>query len=493
MPIDPSIALGVQPMKLVNPMEVMQTIQQTRAARAENEQRQFALTEARQKAQEDDEYKQAIQASAGMTPDAFLEHVRKNAPAHYLAVQKAIQEANDKAVAAKKSTAEAASAASQAALHQQAYIGHVADQLFQSDLNPALVNVALNDVVSHFPEWQGHADQLRQVAATQGKEALKSALQALVPAGDTKSRADAANAAAELPGKTATSAIQTQVAAGTVNGLTPEQQQQAKDRAATNRIAAGNLTVAQAREKREADTAAKQASDVTQLTPEGLDAAAMMFAKTGQLPALGMGDKGTRKTIINRAAALMPGLDIASAKADYGANAASEKNVTQTLDTLTAFETTAGKNLDQFLTLAAKVPDTGVPWINSPIRRLNANVVGSANQAAFNAARDVALREIARVTNDPKLSGVLSDSARHEVAGLSPDNATFAQITAVAKTLKQDMANVHSSLEDQRQAIRDRIKAAGPQTPSTKQQKPIPGVQGGIAELQPDGRWIRIK
>jgi hypothetical protein len=143
------------------------------------------------------------------------------------------------------------------------------------------------------------------------------------------------------------------------------------------------------------------------------------------------------------------------------------------LDSLTAFESTAGKNLDQFLRLAAKVPDTGVPWLNTPLRVLTASMVGSENQAAFNAARDVALREIARVTNDPKLSGVLSDSARHEVAGLSPANATFAQIKKVAEVLKQDMKNVHDSLAETNQAITARIGAeTRPTTPPTT---PAPG------------------
>ena len=65
---------------------------------------------------------------------------------------------------------------------------------------------------------------------------------------------------------------------------------------------------------------------------------------------------------------------------------------------------------------------------------------------AVEAARSVALREIARVTNDPKLTGALTDSARSEVSGLSPTNATFAQIKKVATILQQDMANVHRGL-----------------------------------------------
>lgn len=189
------------------------------------------------------------------------------------------------------------------------------------------------------------------------------------------------------------------------------------------------------------------------LVPSGdaLDMAAKKYLATGDLPSMGMGQAGAaaRVAVMNRAAAIDPQAGLAANKATYQADSANLKKLQTTEGTLSAFEKTAGKNLDQFLSLADKIPDTGVPWLNQPIRAVNANGLGSADQAAFNAARDVALREIARVTNDPKLSGALTDSARAEVAGLSPASATFAQIRNVAKVLKQDMANVHAGVNEQ--------------------------------------------
>lgn len=289
-------------------------------------------------------------------------------------------------------------------------------------------------------------------------------------------QAQSAESVARIPGLQAQGAMNAQIAAGMQGGLTPDQMAHLGIERANAVESARHNKAQEGVEYKKLD---QQQNDTTQLTPAGLDAAASMFAKTGQLPALGMGDKTTRKQIINRAAALMPGLDIAASKADYTANASSLQNVTRTLDTLTAFENTAGKNLDQFLALAAKIPDKGSPWINAPLRTLNKQVVGDANQAAFEAARDVALREIARVTNDPKLSGVLSDSARQEVSGLSPKDATFAQIKAVAQTLKQDMANVHSSLSDQQSAIQSRIKGSGGKTPTAEELIAKYGGKGG--------------
>jgi hypothetical protein len=123
----------------------------------------------------------------------------------------------------------------------------------------------------------------------------------------------------------------------------------------------------------ERQKAAQAQTDVTELTPEGVDAAALMFSKTGQLPALGMGDKTTRKQIINRAAQLTPGLDIASAKADFGANTATLTQLEKQRAAIGAFEQTAIKNIDVFLETAGKVVDTGSPLANTLFRQATAS------------------------------------------------------------------------------------------------------------------------
>lgn len=194
------------------------------------------------------------------------------------------------------------------------------------------------------------------------------------------------------------------------------------------------------------------------LTPEATDMAAENYFQTGQLPA-GMRSPAMSASIISRAAQLHPNAttELAGNRASYEANKKSYDNVTTTLDTLSAFEQSGLKNLKQFTDLANKLPDTGVPWLNTPVRNLNKNLVGAEYMPAIEAARSVALREIARVTNDPKLSGSLTDSARGEVAAFSPMNATLPQIKRVVEVLQNDMANVHSSLAAQKQDIGARL------------------------------------
>jgi hypothetical protein len=208
------------------------------------------------------------------------------------------------------------------------------------------------------------------------------------------------------------------------------------------------------------------ADDVTNLSPEGLDAAALNYAKTGMVPPLGMGDKNTRKLIINRAAQMMPGLDIASAKADFTANSASLTGLQKQRDAIGAFEQTAMKNIDVFLDAAGKIVDTGSPLANTLVRQASGKLLGSPDQAAYDAARQVAINEIAKITSNPNLSGTLSDSARHEVDAFNPQNATLKQTVAVMRLLKRDMQNRTHALDEQLGTIKGRIGKASGTTPA---------------------------
>lgn len=236
--------------------------------------------------------------------------------------------------------------------------------------------------------------------------------------------------------------------------------------------------------------AGAQAADVTVLTPSGLDMAALNYRKTGTMPPLGMGDRTTRQRIINRAAELKAediarieagGTDLAGNRADYKADSTSLAGLTKQRDAIGAFEQTAKKNIDLFLEAAKKVPDTGIPLLNTPARWAS-GAGGSADVAKYNAARQVAISEIAKIVQNPNLTGQLSDSARHEIEVFNPKNATLAQTVAVMNLLKQDMQNRAKSLEDQITNTRGRIgggaTAASPQptgrfNPQTGKVEPI--------------------
>lgn len=195
------------------------------------------------------------------------------------------------------------------------------------------------------------------------------------------------------------------------------------------------------------------------MTADATDQAAEYYHLTGKLPPGGRGVAGLaqNRKIMNRAAELYPG-SMAEGTAEYAANKTSLQSIQKQFDQVSAFENTAGKNLDVFLKQAGKVVDSGSPWINKPLRSVASGALGSEDQAAFNAARQTALTEIAKVLTSANAgSGVLSDSARHEVEGLIGPDASLKQIVSAANILKQDMANRHQSYRDQISDIHSRL------------------------------------
>lgn len=221
----------------------------------------------------------------------------------------------------------------------------------------------------------------------------------------------------------------------------------------------------------------------TSVSDEGVELAARNYLTTGQMPPLGMGDKTTRQRILDRAGQLGgSGASISANKADYGANSESLKKMQTQRDAIGAFENTAGKNIDIFLDAAGKVVDTGSPLANTLARQVTGKMLGSPDQAKYDAARQVAINEIAKITSNPTLSGQLSDSARHEVEAFNPQGATLAQTVAVMRLLKQDMGNRVGSLDTQLADIRGRLAP----------KKVTPAPAGFVDMVDPDGHPLHV-
>jgi len=231
------------------------------------------------------------------------------------------------------------------------------------------------------------------------------------------------------------------------------------------------------------------------LTPAALDAFATAFHQTGQLPSgLGMGAQGAalKVAIANRRAELFPDDNLAGNHASYGADAKSLQQLQRQVDSVEAFEKTAGKNLDTFLVEARKVADVGSPLLNRPLRALDTELAGKPNMGAFNAARQTAVTEIGKVLSGATGGGTLSDSARHEVEGLMGPNATLAQLLEAARVLRQDMANRRAAYRGQLEEIRGRASGkkqeaqASTATPTdTAPSSSLP------PDAPPGAKWLR--
>ncbi len=185
------------------------------------------------------------------------------------------------------------------------------------------------------------------------------------------------------------------------------------------------------------------------LSPEAIAGLSGYFGKTGEIPNVGWGNSGTniKRQILNHYFSQNPNGDPALARAVFKSDAGAMSQLQKNATMVTTFENTAGKNLDLFLQTAKPIVDSGSPILNRPLRSIDQNTLGANDLAAFNAARNVALTEIAKVVNSANLSGQLSDSARKEVESLNPATATLGQIYAVSQVLKQDMENRRESYD----------------------------------------------
>jgi len=221
------------------------------------------------------------------------------------------------------------------------------------------------------------------------------------------------------------------------------------------------------------------------MTPQAIDAQAEKYFQTGQLPPAGRGPAGIafQRQIMQRANDLHPGESLAASSGVYKANAKSLAELQPKLDQVNAFENTALKNLDLFTGLAQKAIDSGLPIVNAPLRAA-ASMLGGQDQAAFNAARQVAVNEIAKVTSSPGLSGQLSDNARHEVENFIPATATVGQIMRVSSVLKQDMENRRMSYQEQIGDIQKRLGGQPPAGGATSARKTLTSAQ--IAQAAKD-------
>lgn len=209
-----------------------------------------------------------------------------------------------------------------------------------------------------------------------------------------------------------------------------------------------------------------------------LDQAAQRYLESGEIPQ-GFGrSPGTTTAILNRAAQMDPNADIAANKTNLAANKASLSKLQTSFDQVSAFENTAGKNLDLYLNKLSAIPDLGVKFANIPLRSIDEHMIGTDNYQAMKAAQQTASAEAAKVLSSANASGVLSDSQKKEAEDILSGNLSYSAAKGVVATLKQDFANRHGSYQAQIADIQRRInKNAQPAT--TPENQSTPGATSG--------------
>lgn len=199
------------------------------------------------------------------------------------------------------------------------------------------------------------------------------------------------------------------------------------------------------------------------LTPDALDQAAQAYLQTGQIQSTGSrGIAGMAQStaIRNRAAELDPNASLMANKGVYQANADSLKNLQKSYDQVTAFESTALKNLDQVAQAGQAVPDLSSRFANIPVRMISGSMLGTPEMARFRTALLTAQTEAAKVLSSANATGVLSDQARKEAEDVLDGNLPFPAMMASINQLKTDFGNREQSYQGQIADIQNRLRAA---------------------------------
>lgn len=202
-------------------------------------------------------------------------------------------------------------------------------------------------------------------------------------------------------------------------------------------------------------------ADAAGLTVDDYQRAGEQYMRTGIMPAMGR-DSVTRGKIVHAGNNWardngFSAADIVTMQAAYAGDKESLKKFKVQRDQIVSFEQTAQKNLDLMLAAGQKLIDTGSPLLNKPLREIARTGLGSDAQAAFDAAQLIANNEVAKVTSGGGLGGVVSDTAKREMQDAMGKNPTIGNMMAVAKILKQDMANRHQSMDATLEDIKSHI------------------------------------
>lgn len=203
---------------------------------------------------------------------------------------------------------------------------------------------------------------------------------------------------------------------------------------------------------------------VTGLTPNGLYQDAITYMTTFHFPPQGIGNqprpKAVRTAIQNKVGAIAAdaGMDVPTFAALYKANAGSLAQTQKYADAAQSFLETADKNTQLLEGTLKKIPDTGSPLFNLPLREFEQRAAGDPNLAQFAIYLRSVQNEYARIITNPNLTGQLTDTAREETAGLVRPDATVNQILASVSALSGEGSNRLASVGEQLRRITRRVE-----------------------------------
>lgn len=179
------------------------------------------------------------------------------------------------------------------------------------------------------------------------------------------------------------------------------------------------------------------------------------------------------------------GRELAQRTVDFGAGKVALNQITKDLASIRPFKEMLDKNASILVKLADKVVKTDSQLANRPINWLQSNMGDNPDVGEFLAQMRIFQTEAARVLNNPRLVGALTDSARHELEEIINGNMPIGMTKAIIGRLQGDGDNRVKSMEDERRRLRSDIGQGG-----SGGDAPPAGVPAGSKRIgfTPDGK-----
>jgi len=202
------------------------------------------------------------------------------------------------------------------------------------------------------------------------------------------------------------------------------------------------------------------ASNSVGLSPEAIDKAADIYHTTGTIANVGLGGKADKEAIINRERAKYPdstGTDMVVNTVTYKANSMGLNALTKDITAITPYKVMLDKNADIAIELAKKINKTNPTFANKTINWLGQNITGDADVAEYLAQVKILQTESARVLNNPRLVGQLTDTAQAEMQKIINGDLPLASTVRVIERIKSDGNNRVNSMLSAKQNLTKQI------------------------------------
>jgi hypothetical protein len=218
------------------------------------------------------------------------------------------------------------------------------------------------------------------------------------------------------------------------------------------------------------------------------------YDKTKTLPPMAWGQAGnpTREAFLkgfpewakNRG---KTGSDVGTDIAQFKSNASALTSLTKDLNTFEPYKKMLDTNADIAIQLGKKIYQTNAALANKPLNWLRQNATSNPDVAEYLAQMRFVQTEAARVINNPRIVGQLTDESRREMDHVIDGNAPIEVVERVLNRLKTDGSNRFNAMRSQQEGIVNTLKG-GPPSPDYKPpSSPKPPVSFTNAEDIKDG------